>query len=348
MIALIGATGFTGSLVARELVRRGVPAIWIARSAERMDALAKDLAVDVERRVASPTDAEGLTRALAGCTVVIDTVGPFTDLGEPVVKAAIALGAHYIDTTGEQGFMRAMLDRHDAAAKAANVAVICACAYEYALGECVATLAAAEMDGSSDVDVYYLVMGGSVSHGTAKSALHVAGEGGVRLENGVLVPEHLASGTVAVPGYDQPRTVVSVPGGEALHLARHTRVRSVRSWMGVPPAMTRWLFASPLLGALALGPVRRLVDHLVDTRVREPSASQREAARFIVLARARSGAREVTRRVDGRDPYATTAALTVEAATRLLAAPPKAIGVTSAAAAFDPVGFLAGVGLTAS
>lgn len=347
MIALVGATGFTGALVARELARRGLPAVWIARSGDRMDALASALGVDVERRVATPTDPGGLVTALAGSTVVIDTVGPFTQLGEPVVAAAIDLGAHYVDTTGEQGFMRAMLDRHDAAARRASVAVLCACAFEYAVGECVAAVALHGFDEPAEVDVYYVVMGGAVSHGTAKSALRVAAEGGVRLQDGALVRERLEAGSVAVPGADKPRTVISVPGGEALHLPQHARVRSVRTWMAVPPPTARWLAASPLLAALKLGPVRRLADRLVDARVREPSPEQREAARFVVLARARAGTREVWRSVTGRDPYALTAALTVEAAARL-SSPPRALGVSSAAAAFDPAAFLAGVGLTVS
>ena len=66
--------------------------------------------------------------------VLINCVGPFVDFGEPVVRAAIAAGTHYVDTTGEQPFVQAML-AHDTWAKDRGVAVVPALAFEIAIGD---------------------------------------------------------------------------------------------------------------------------------------------------------------------------------------------------------------------
>lgn len=344
-VALIGATGFTGSLCARELVRRQIPAVWIARSRDKLDALAAEVG-DVPRRVASPDDSASLDAALAGASVILNTVGPFEDLGEPVVKAAIAHKLPYVDTTGEQAFMAAMLDRYDAAAKFANIAVICAGAFEYAVGDCAAAIAIDDLDGADAIDTYYLTRAGSLSHGTAKSAARAVSGAGTAWVDGARKREHLVATRVRVPGDDRNWAAISFPGGEALHLPRKRAVRAVHSWVGLPPSAAKWAarlrFALP---ALRLGPIRALADRLIDRRLTEPSPEQRSAAQFVVAARGRKGVRERWCVVHGADPYALTAVLTVEHALRLQRGDVGAKGVVSTAMAFDPIEFLKSVGL---
>ena len=43
--------------------------------------------------------------------VLVSTVGPFARWGEPAVQAAIATGAHYLDSTGEGSFIREVFER---------------------------------------------------------------------------------------------------------------------------------------------------------------------------------------------------------------------------------------------
>jgi short subunit dehydrogenase-like uncharacterized protein len=49
--------------------------------------------------------------------VVLTTVGPYQLYGEPVLAACIDEGTDYADLCGEPGWMRAMIDAHDAAAR---------------------------------------------------------------------------------------------------------------------------------------------------------------------------------------------------------------------------------------
>ena len=41
---------------------------------------------------------------------MIACAGPFSVHGEPVLRTAAEAGTHYLDTTGEQGFMKRVFD----------------------------------------------------------------------------------------------------------------------------------------------------------------------------------------------------------------------------------------------
>ena len=80
---------------------RRAPGARGARSRERLDALAAELG-GLETRVADvPRPGHAPARLVERGDVLVSTVGPFVRLGAPAVEAAIAAGAHYLDSTGE-------------------------------------------------------------------------------------------------------------------------------------------------------------------------------------------------------------------------------------------------------
>src|ERR1700722_7722870 len=118
-IALNGASGYTGRLTAGELAPRGAAAGPRRRGPGRRGAPAPGGGFEV--RIADIGDPDALAAAFAGADAVINTAGPFAALGAPVIRAAIAAGAHYVDTTGEQQYVNAVFD--DFTKDAANVGV---------------------------------------------------------------------------------------------------------------------------------------------------------------------------------------------------------------------------------
>jgi len=111
-IILLGATGFTGRLIARYLVthpQRG-RFTWAiaARSRSKLKALDEELALSpdvelVELDVTNETDVE---RVVKTARVVINTVGPFHRYGTPVIRACVRNAVHYVDITGETPWIR--------------------------------------------------------------------------------------------------------------------------------------------------------------------------------------------------------------------------------------------------
>jgi short subunit dehydrogenase-like uncharacterized protein len=116
-ILLLGATGFTGRLVARYLAahpQRG-RFTWavVARSRTKLEALAKELKLsrEVALVILDVTNEEDVQRIIKTARVVINTVGPFHRYGTPVVRACVRNAVHYVDTTGETPWIRDIIMR---------------------------------------------------------------------------------------------------------------------------------------------------------------------------------------------------------------------------------------------
>ncbi|HEV2062785.1 MAG TPA: saccharopine dehydrogenase NADP-binding domain-containing protein, partial [Solirubrobacteraceae bacterium] len=173
MIAIYGATGYTGRLVAAELKRRGLEARLCGRNGGKLRALADSIGVDWPVRAAAVDDAPALRKALTGADVVISCAGPFTFYGAPVIEAALGIGAHYVDTTGEQPYIRRVFEHMSRDASAAGCAVIPAVGFDYLPGDLIASLAARGHEPLDELTIAYAVAGSGMSRGTLRSALEM-------------------------------------------------------------------------------------------------------------------------------------------------------------------------------
>jgi short subunit dehydrogenase-like uncharacterized protein len=309
-IGLLGATGYTGRLTATEFAVREIDVRLGARSAERLKLV--DGTEGSERVVVDTADPVALREFMTGLDVVISTVGPFSALGRPVVDSAVAAGVHYVDSTGEPGFMREVYDAHAGAASA----VVPACGFDYVPGDCAAYLAASSLDGPPErIEVGYALHGMRPSRGTARSSVEaVMAEPRPRLRR------------TQVEG----RAAVELPWGETLTVPQWAPQATVSCAVTLPRVAT---MVAPLAGA-ATGPLMRasapLLRRLIDRMPDGPPEAVRAGARTRVVATAHAGARHATVAVDVNDVYGFTALALVECALRLDGA-----GAMSPAQAFD-------------
>ena len=100
-VVLLGATGFTGGLTAEYLVRHAPPETRLAlagRNRSKLEALRSRLAQADPARAELPllhadsADETSLRELAESTRVVITTVGPYINYGEPLVAACAAAG----------------------------------------------------------------------------------------------------------------------------------------------------------------------------------------------------------------------------------------------------------------
>jgi short subunit dehydrogenase-like uncharacterized protein len=345
-VAVYGATGFTGKLVAHELKRLGASFLLAGRSREKLEALSEELG-GVPFRAVSLDDTAGLRALLEPCAAVAACAGPFTLHGEPLVAAAAETGTHYLDTTGEQGFMRMVFDRYGARAAGTGAALVSGMGFDYAPGDLIAALAAEGMGKLEEMVIAYCVHGFAPTHGTALSGLEIMRGGDVIWSGGQWrpAPRSADGGRWRFPDPIGEQRMLRYPAGEQITVPRHVetaQVRTLLNGMVVPPRLMPLAAASsPLLGLAMRTPLRRLTGALVRRLPAAPSEESRSAARFTISCEARgeSGARRGT--VRGSDVYGLTAVSIVHGA--LLCASPtyERSGALAPAQAFDPASFLA-------
>jgi short subunit dehydrogenase-like uncharacterized protein len=352
-IAVYGATGYTGRLVAAELVRRGAEAVLVGRNAAKLEIVAEDLG-GVQTRVAPLDDLAALREALEPCAAVISCAGPFAEHGEPVLTAAIGAGTHYLDTTGEQRYMRRVFDEFGAQAQRARVALLPAMGFDYAPGDMLAAVTAASTEPVDELVVAYAVIGFGASRGTLRSVLGVLAGGDVEWRDGQLAPGP-RSRSAGSFDFGEPvgrQRVIRLPAGEHLTVPRHVqthRVRTVLTIATVLPFARLFAPAAPVLmpavGLLVRTPARRAIELAIGRLPEGPSTEDRRRAQFTVVCEASAGEERKRRVLTGTDLYGLTARTTVEGALRCAAPSFEAAGALAPSQAFEPGDFLAAVGL---
>ncbi len=136
-IIVYGATGFTGRLVAEYFSSAYTgddkPRWAMAgRSADKLAKIRDEIGApaDLPLVVADASDPASQRAMCERATVVISTVGPYQLYGSDLVAACAATGTAYVDLCGEPGWMRAMIDAHEAEAKRTGARIVFSCGFD--------------------------------------------------------------------------------------------------------------------------------------------------------------------------------------------------------------------------
>jgi short subunit dehydrogenase-like uncharacterized protein len=319
-VAVFGATGHTGRFVVAELLRRGLAPVAVGRNGKSLAALGfADRGIAT--RTATTDHPASLDRAFAGVAAVINCAGPFLDTADAVAAAAIRSRIHYLDITAEQASAQATLDKHDAATREAGRLVIPAMGFFGGLVDLLATAAMGDWDRADDIRVGIWLDSWHPTQGT-----RITGERNTArrlvISSGRLVPipQPAPESSWRFPAPFGDQDVVEVALSEAILIAHHVHVAELHTYLG-----------------------RRSLQDLRDPTTPPPKpadASGRSAQIFMtdVVATKDGGTRRAI--AQGRDIYAFSAPLVVEAVRRILEGEVRASGAHAPGAIFDARAFL--------
>ena len=342
-VVLFGATGFTGGLVAEYMAAHiPVGARWAVagRSQTKLAAVVDRLrAVHPEGMapgvVVADTGRPETLRRLAECArVVITTVGPYLEHGEPLVAACARAGTDYVDLCGEPEFVDRMYLQHQDAALASGARLVHACGFDsiphdmgayYTIkqvpeGVAIAMYAGVHADAQFSGGTFHSAIG---QFGRLREAAEAAGRRrekpgpprGRRIRSATLRPHRdkiLDRWLIPLPTIDPQIVLRSAAAmdvyGPDFSYGHYVSVSS-------PVAAAAGVAA---LGAVVAGaripPVRtRLLARF--ERGQGPDESRRARSSFDVTFVALAGGRTVVTRVSGGDPgYTETSMMLAESA----------------------------------
>ncbi|WP_327587956.1 saccharopine dehydrogenase NADP-binding domain-containing protein [Nonomuraea sp. NBC_00507] len=330
-IAVYGASGYQGKLVLTELARRDIEMVLAGRDLTRLEEAASAVGLpDAERRVADTSDHEALVSAFRGCDGVINCAGPFTSSGEAVVRAAIAAGCHYVDTSGEQLYVKKIFDTFTTEAENAGVTVVPAANDGCVPVDLMAHILADRLEPVEEIVTTHVVVGGGgMSRGSLRSVVETIDAikaGGMAYHDGDWRPGMPARHTaIRLPGQSEATPVMAFPVSEVVTIPRHIRVRHVE---GLTEAALGDRLNTPL------------TPQIIESLPEGPDEDSRRTQHFTYVVDATStDGRRARGIVQGPDTYGTTAVIAVESARRLIADPAKP-GVLAPAQAYHPTAFL--------
>jgi hypothetical protein len=263
-----------------------------------------------------------LDAAFATADAVINCAGPFAATAVPVIDAAIRAGLPYLDVTAEVEVVTDTFARY----AGAPIPIVPAAAFYGGLADLLATAAMGGWPAADELIIAYALSSWRPTEGTRatgrvsarrRNGQRIAYTGG-RLQP---VPGPAARSEWRFPAPFGPRLVSDgVTMADSATIPTHLKTAEIVTYMSSNAL-------DDLQAADTPGPV-------------PADASGRSDQMFLVEVVARAGAAQRRASATGRDIYAVTAPLVVEAASRLLAGEGNAAGVASLGARFNPADFL--------
>jgi short subunit dehydrogenase-like uncharacterized protein len=307
-VLLFGATGYTGRLTAEALGRRAASFVVAGRDLAKLEELAERTGATDARR-AEVGDVAALTRALEDVKAIISCVGPFRQLGDTAAEAAVRAGVHYVDSTGELGFIDHLIENYGPRAETAGIVMAPSMGFDEVPADVALSLAVEGLDRPEAVVTYALPT--HASTGTLRTLV-----AGIATSDARWVragrPEKVATGSrrrwAPMPPPLGPKLGVSVPLAEGRLAPLHLELSSLELYMTAGTVQAAAMRAGMPVVKLALRVpgARKILDKALDLRSSGPDGATRATDRWTILAEARdeSGWRNVA--LQGSDPYGLT------------------------------------------
>lgn len=347
-ILVYGASGYTGKLISESLAKRGLPFYAAGRNSSR---LADEMKI-VETRLSQKFDVEiiettneveALTSLFEKVDVVINAVGPFMQLGKPVVKACLQTNTHYIDTTGEQDWTRHLKEEYGAQFFEKGLLLSPACSYMWCAGALAAEYVL-ETEGIDSLNILYQVDNALPSEASTKSFLRMVCHdiSQCYLEQGALKPWP-NNECYAVHAPYRARVMKGHPWGggcEPLWFMDDDRVRNCSVLVGFGDEMIdNVMQAIDAYNELAPGLSQEEREELTNTMgekmdTGEPDKDDLDIQRSVITCRGQGRQKTTEFIFNVSAPYQFTGEICADAATRLLAGGLIRPGFASAPQAF--------------
>jgi len=345
-VVVYGASGYTGRLVCEYLRQYHVPFVAAGRDEAKlkasMDAHVPGIETADYEIATVDHDTASLTDLFKGASVVLNTVGPFSELGPAAAEAALAAGAHYTDTTGEQDWLMTCDEKYGQQFADAGLVLAPGIAQMYTTSEIAAQLCL-EQPGLDTLDIAVFWGGSPTIASTRTILVNAATSKAHYLENNQYT-EFPTQGLVqlVVPG--QHELALSLPWGGMSHpvwFKRDPRVANCKAQGGVFNAAL--MNGVPQIVAAALEATK---DMAPDERNEALTATARQVMNEMpprenprvnktldsVHASGPLGRAHCV--IHGNSNYQQTGLLQAYAAYSLLQTPPKRVGFASGCQAF--------------
>ena len=131
-IIIYGATGFTGKLCVKYFQSLDTTVTWAmaGRNLIKLEKVAKENQTNVEILIADSDDEKALDNLTSRARVILSTTGPFHRYGSKLVASCVKNDTHYVDITGENFWVKGLIEKHHKEASAKGIRIIPSCGFD--------------------------------------------------------------------------------------------------------------------------------------------------------------------------------------------------------------------------
>jgi short subunit dehydrogenase-like uncharacterized protein len=302
---IYGANGYTGNLIARLAVERGLRPLIAGRDADKIGRLASELGL--EQRAFALDDGAALEAALQTVEVVLHCAGPFSHTSKPMADACLKTKTHYLDITGEIVVFETLAAR-GREAEAAGVMLLPGTGFDVVPSDCLAAHLKRRLPSANKLTL--AIHGLSrISHGTATTMVENINRGGLVRREGKLASVPTAWKTREIDFGRGPVKATTIPWGDVATAFHSTGIPDIEVYAALPTAMRLMMKMSrPLGGLLASGPVQRFLKKRIKAQPPGPSDAERARGKSFVWGEVSDAAGQTaSARLRGPEGYTLTA-----------------------------------------
>ena len=303
---IYGANGYTGELIAREAVQRGLHPILAGRNREAITTLATSLGL--ESRSFRLDDPQAIEAGLKDCAVVLHCAGPFSRTAKPMIEACLHTHTHYLDITGEIAVFE-LAATFDAVAKLASIMVLPGVGFDVVPTDCLAAHLKSLLPTATHLTLAFRGLG-RTSRGTTLTALEgIATAGMIRREGRLLpVPGAWKTRRVDFGNGRGPISTVTIPWGDIATAYYSTGIPNIETYIALKPKLIFLLKVGRYLSwVIKWAPVQNFLAAQIRAMPPGPTSEQRARSTSFVWGEVRDDADQiVTARFKAPDGYTLT------------------------------------------
>lgn len=308
-ILLYGATGFTGTLIAKEAKNRGLDIVLSGRDETKLKSLSEKTGFDY--KVIMLDKNESIKKGLRGINVVINIAGPFIGELPQFVEICIQHKITFIDLAMDPD----VLACYDALAKENNVMVLSGVGHAFLPMDCLGGLLFTQMPDAQRLSMYISGMN-TMSRGTAKSNIALIKRGIHHIKNG---KRHKIRNMKLAQGPFENHSKLFVPASFGVAtLGYSTEIPTIEVYFEATPAVKPFIFILKYLSWLfSLSVMQSFLEKKMNSLPAGPNEEQLNSGYVNYYAKIENENTSLTATLVTPEAYKTTYLTTLEVLEKL-------------------------------
>lgn len=280
---IYGANGYTGELIAREAVNRGMSPVLGGRSADKIRPLAEELSLEFQVFSLDEHAAE----QLENIDLVLHCAGPFQKTSKPMIQACLSAKTDYLDITGEISVFEYTHSQH-VLAKEKGVILCSGVGFDVVPTDCTALKLKEELPDAIELKLGFDSDSG-ISPGTFKTMIQGLGSGSMHRKDGSLETVPIGSQHRTIDFGRGARSAMGIPWGDVSTAFYTTGIPTISAWIPMPKSR---IYSTRLMGAagplLATDWLKEKLGKQVEKRVQGPNSQRRATSPAYIWGEAKN------------------------------------------------------------
>jgi len=287
---IYGATGYTGKLIVKEAIRRGLTPVLAGRNENKLQQLTEGN--DLEYRIFDLSKRVSIAESLKDIDVVLHCAGPFSATAKHMMAACLFSQTHYLDITGEIEVFRHAKQLHASADKA-GIVLCPGVGFDVIPTDCLAATLKAALPDANSLWLGFSSQSG-MSPGTAKTSVEGLKNGGKIRQNSKIIDVPLAYKVRQIDFGNGFLNATTIPWGDVATAFYSTEIANVAVFIPLSERKVKQLKrlekVRPILGWQW---IQNLMKKNIDKKVTGPDKSKREKSETLVWGEVINGQGEV-------------------------------------------------------